>query len=269
MATPTSLDGLFRQYLKLRPLAPRSVTTYQTMWGLLPAGLRKAKLAEITAAQLAEATAGLSVKSRRYVLALLRGVFRLGIDLGAVRTNPAALVSSPRPSEHRPRIVTDDEFRAVYARADQRLRTCLVLARYGGLRHSEVTALRWADVDFPKAMIHVVGKGGKYRLVPMGPTVRAELTRQLAFAELRTPTVVADQYGQPWGLIRRDCQRVRKLAQVEHFRYHDLRASFLSELANKGMPMAQLKAIAGHSSIATTAKYYLEADLEAARRMVR
>lgn len=65
-------------------------------------------------------------------------------------------------------------------------------------------------------------------------------------------------------------QLVSCLAQVnlDHFSLHDLRRTCLTNLANRGLPMHQLKAYAGHTSITTTAKYYVGVSLEAMRAAV-
>ncbi len=57
-------------------------------------------------------------------------------------------------------------------------------------------------------------------------------------------------------------------AKLEHFSLHDLRRTCLTNLANRGLPMHQLKAYAGHTSIATTAKYYVGVSLEAMRAAI-
>ena len=44
----------------------------------------------------------------------------------------------------------------------------LELAYSCGLRSAEVVGLRLADVDFEQEAVHVLGKGGKERVVPLG-----------------------------------------------------------------------------------------------------
>ena len=57
-------------------------------------------------------------------------------------------------------------------------------------------------------------------------------------------------------------------AGLEHFSLHDLRRACLTNLANRGLPMHQLKAYAGHTSITTTAKHYVGVSIEAMRAAI-
>ncbi len=63
--------------------------------------------------------------------------------------------------------------------------------------------------------------------------------------------------------VQRQLDSALKKAELPHFGLHDLRRTCLTNLANRGFPMHQLKAYAGHSNIATTAKYYVGVSLEA------
>jgi len=63
--------------------------------------------------------------------------------------------------------------------------------------------------------------------------------------------------------VQRQLTAALTLAGLGHYGLHDLRRTCLTNLANRGFPMHQLKAYAGHSSITTTAKYYVSVSLEA------
>jgi len=63
--------------------------------------------------------------------------------------------------------------------------------------------------------------------------------------------------------VQRQLDTCLELAELEHVGLHDLRRTCLTNLANRGLAMHQLKAYAGHTSITTTAKYYVAVSLEA------
>ena len=49
--------------------------------------------------------------------------------------------------------------------------------------------------------------------------------------------------------------------------FHDLRKTFATRAAGSGVPMHELKAHLGHSSITTTAEYYTAIEEQAADRL--
>src|SRR6476646_6129369 len=60
-----------------------------------------------------------------------------------------------------------------------RNRTLVELVYSAGLRSAEAVGLDLADVDFERAQLHVRGKGGKERLVPLGEEAGHLLARYL------------------------------------------------------------------------------------------
>ena len=63
--------------------------------------------------------------------------------------------------------------------------------------------------------------------------------------------------------VQRQLDSALLSAELPHYGLHDLRRTCLTNLANRGFPMHQLKAYAGHANITTTAKYYVGVALEA------
>ena len=57
---------------------------------------------------------------------------------------------------------------ATATRSSLRNTAILELTYSCGLRSAEVVGLRLADVDFEQEAVHVLGKGGKERVVPLG-----------------------------------------------------------------------------------------------------
>ena len=61
--------------------------------------------------------------------------------------------------------------------------------------------------------------------------------------------------GQPMQDIKKKWQKIRLEINMPHLRLHDLRHSFASFMANKGIPVRLISELLGHSNIQTTLRY--------------
>ncbi|MCJ7729842.1 MAG: tyrosine-type recombinase/integrase [Sedimentisphaerales bacterium] len=64
----------------------------------------------------------------------------------------------------------------------------------------------------------------------------------------------------PWSNFTRDWRRILKKANVRFRRFHDLRATLPTVMARQGVPMPEVQRLMRHSSIQTTAEYYISVD---------
>src|SRR5439155_11406420 len=117
----------------------------------------------------------------------LRAFFKWADDEGELGTNPMLRVKPPRVPEQPVPIVSDDEIRRLLATcsgpdfADRRDQAILRMFMDTGARRDELASLRWQpgdpsrnDVDLDRAIVRVMGKGGRERLLPLGSkTIRA------------------------------------------------------------------------------------------------
>ena len=154
----------------------------------------------------------------------------------------------------------------------------MLLMYRAGLRVSEVCNLTVDDVDLEKGFIFVQGgKGDKDRVVPMDPELLDWCRRWVAekpeseyFICTQKGTRVLERffkkviprYAKQAGVYIRD-GREKKTPSC-----HTLRHCCLTELIEDGFTIQEVQAIAGHSSIITTAKY-LWARPEALARKIR
>jgi integrase/recombinase XerD len=117
---------------------------------------------------------GFGARSSARQLSALRGFFRFLVRERAIVEDPTALLDRPKSSRKLPRVLSLDEVRRLLSAPDsasERGRThaaMLHLMYATGLRVSELCALRIADLDLQRGLVSAHGKGGKYRLVPVG-----------------------------------------------------------------------------------------------------
>lgn len=134
----------------------------------------------------------------------------------------------------------------------------------GGLRRSEAAALQLGDYDAPTGALKVRGKGNKERLVYLPGAAGAALGDWLelrgdAAGALFVPVrksgaVVSGGQMTPCAIYKALAKRARQ-AGVAHFSPHDLRRTFVGDLLDRGADISTVQQLAGHASVATTARY--------------
>ena len=128
-----------------------------------------------------------------------------------------------------------------------------------GLRISEVTRLRVADLDSARMVIAVrQGKGRKDRLVPLSPRLLAVLRDYWLRARPAGWLFPGRDPVRPLhsANVQKLCQRiVTRLGLTKRVTPHTLRHSFATHLLEAGVDVRTLQAILGHADLTTTAGY--------------
>src|SRR5258708_3527439 len=137
-------------------------------------------------------------------------------------------------------------------------RAALMTCYAGGLRLSEVVALKIADLDSRRMVIHVHrGKGAKDRIVPLSTTL-LEMLRAY-YKAIRPPDwLFPGRYGHHLStrVIDHACLRVRRTLSIKtKLTVHTLRHAFATHLLDAGTNLRTIQMILGHSSIQSTAVY--------------
>jgi integrase len=185
-------------------------------------------------------------------------------------------VPRPSPATVAPRLVDDILMRALFSAArDPRLRLALALARYCGLRRSEVLRLRLADLDLDGGAVRVLGptKGHRARLAPLGPRGSEEARRYLAVYPVQPGKRSPEMVLFPGWTARAVTQQVRRLARRVGWKtakpgLHSLRATWCSELLGRGAPLHAVQEAGGWASLAAM-QHYAGAAPEAISRLSR
>jgi site-specific recombinase XerD len=143
-----------------------------------------------------------------------------------------------------------------------RNRALLELLYSGGLRSAEVVGLDLGDVDFDREAVHVHGKGGKDRVVPLGEEAAHHLARYLrdgrpALAKRAVDAMFLSARGR-----RLDTSTVRRLVRNPH----RLRHAFATHLLEGGADLRTIQELLGHASLSTT-QIYSHVDARRLRRV--
>ena len=138
-------------------------------------------------------------------------------------------------------------------------RMCLIMMYSCGLRVSEATRLKAADIDSRRMVVCVRGgKGDKDRNVPL-PTCTLELLREY-WAKHRPTTWLfpAKDPSQPIrpGAVRKCLQAALPEASIHKtVACHTLRHSYATHLLEQGVNLRSIQALLGHRSCRTTFIY--------------
>jgi site-specific recombinase XerD len=143
-----------------------------------------------------------------------------------------------------------------------RNRALLELLYSAGLRSAEAVGLDLGDVDFDREVVHVRGKGGKERVVPLGEEAALHLARYLqvgrpALADGANDALFVSARGR-----RLDTSTVRRLLRHPH----RLRHAFATHLLEGGADLRVIQELLGHSSLSTT-QIYSHVDARRLRRV--
>ena len=120
-----------------------------------------------------------------------------------------------------------------------------------GLRSAEAVALDLADVDFEQEALHVRGKGGKERVVPLGEVAALALSRYIRDWRPVLARGACDALFLSTRGRRLDTSTLRRLVPNPH----RLRHSYATHLLEGGADLRTIQELLGHSSLSTTQIY--------------
>ncbi len=210
---------------------------------------------------------GLSASSIQRKLSASRSFFRYLLSLKTVENNPFDAVSAPRHQRKLPRTLSVDELSALLEKHDGsdmeiRDRAILELLYSSGLRLSELRALDVSQVTAGDAMLRILGKGNKQRLVPIGgkamQALEEWLERRAGLVEQSEQALFINKNGKRLsqrGIQYRLNQWARKHGLGRSLHPHMLRHSFASHLLESSGDLRAVQELLGHSDISTTQIY--------------
>jgi len=172
--------------------------------------------------------------------------------------NPVKNIRSKPENNERIRFLSDDErarlFKACKASQWSKLHLLVLMAITTGARKSELLNLTFSDIDFERQTAYVqTSKNGQPRVLPLTNEVLAELNKfksqeaSLIFnSELKPDRPMC--FTKQW-------KKALVQAEIKDFRYHDLRHSCASLLAQSGASLLEIAEVLGHKQIQVTKRY--------------
>lgn len=197
----------------------------------------------------------------RYMTAL-GNVFTVALNEWEwVQENPLRKISKLSEPRGRVRFLNDEErehlLQACQASTSPHLLILVVLALSTGARHGELINLCWKDVDLERRVITLHDtKNKERRLLPLahyalqlmeGHSKLRNITSDLVFPSPLNPH-------NPWD-SRSAWEAALKRANIQNFRFHDLRHSCASYLAMNGASLAEIAEVLGHKTLQMVKRY--------------
>ena len=241
--------------------APNTVRTYELLLrrhilpelGTLALGrINPGALQKYADARMSQSAAS----TVRQELQILSGLFREAMRRDLADRNPVSLVRKPRLDNEIVRYLDPSEEKRLLEEAQEPLRSAILVALHSGLREEEEAALGWGDVRASEGILVIrKTKNRRVRVLPMNGTLRATLEAlprhpesPYVFTNRRTGTRYDRFNTRAW-------RRVLGRARIENFRWHDLRHTFGSRLAQAGRSILEIKELMGHSDVTVTLRY--------------
>lgn len=156
------------------------------------------------------------------------------------------------------------------ASSDVTLRDRLIVhfLLYTGTRVGELCSTRISDLDLLTGQLKIIGKGGKYREVPLRPDLVALIQDYLKSERAKnkhacSPYLFVSQRAE---CLNRDTintilEKVGEATKL-HLNPHLFRHTFCTRLIAAGVPISTVSKLAGHAGVDTTARYYINISRE-------
>ena len=186
-------------------------------------------------------------------LAAVRALLRFTLGAGRVPDGQPG----PRHARRLPEAPKAEEIDAVLDQVagDDALavrnRALLELVYSAGLRSREAVDLDLGDVDFEQEAVHVRGKGGKERVVPLGEEAAYRIRLYLEESRPELARGAEDALFLSARGRRLDTSTIRRLLPHPH----RLRHAFATHLLEGGADLRVIQELLGHSSLSTTQAY--------------
>ncbi len=245
----------------------RNLTAHLRWWSQRLGSYTLAKITPAMIAQQRDRLARDSLSGRaiapatvnRYLQAISHAFTVAVREWGWIENSPVPRVRRLKEPRGRVRFLSDDErwrlLDACRESDEPRLYPLVLLAVSTGARSGELRSLRWPDIDLERGMavLHHT-KNGERRAIPLAGPALEEMKQRSKVRRIDTDLVFANALGNT-PFPRKPWQRALQAAEIEDFRFHDLRHSAASYLAMSGATLAELAEILGHKTLAMVKRY--------------
>jgi len=212
-----------------------------------------------------------STKTLKRRLATVKSFFNYLYSFEKINDNPALHVKTPKIEKKLPNFISEDLIEELMNTPVEtpitnkidgiRDKAILELFYATGLRLNELLSLNICDVDEHEAMVKVMGKGSKERIVPIGNSALNSMNKYLE--EIGKSLNV--NFNDPIFINKKGKRLPKRTLQERIKKYlyrimgngsvHTLRHTFATHLMDRGADILTIKEFLGHSSLSSTQLY--------------
>ena len=208
-------------------------------------------------------------------LSSIKSFYRWLVVTGHISSSPAEVIQGPKQGKPLPRVIKQGDMERLLSvtlagknpgdisATDLRDQALLELLYAAGLRVSEASGLLCSQVFMDEALLRVIGKGSKERIVPLHKKACLALARYFnegrpALLKGPNPYVFLSSRGNPMSAnaVRAVFKRALGKAGLDlSLTPHAMRHSFATDLLAGGADLRSVQEMLGHASLSTTQIY--------------
>jgi integrase len=197
---------------------------------------------------------GTSASNANHYLKFIKSLFNRSVEWKWVPANPVKM-KPYKVNNRRVRFLSEQEFGRLMAELPPHLRVMAEFSVLTGLRRSNVTGLKWDNVDLERRLLWVSSenyKSGRDHGIPL-----SDRAIEILVGEKGSHCAYVFTYsGRPVHQVNTKAwKKALQRAGVQNFRWHDLRHTFASYHAMNGTPLLTLKALGGWQSLEMVNRY--------------
>ena len=284
----------FQNYLKLeRSLSENSIDAYihdvvklRQFIEISNLNISALEITEVHLQDFLEYINELNLKaySQARILSGLKAFFKYLLFEGIIENDPTILIEGPKLGRKLPDTLSFIEIETLFGAIDMstdsgmRNRAMLETLYSSGLRVSELTELKLANVYHDIGFLRIIGKGNKERLVPIGKEALKFI--RIYADEIRCHLEIKKGYENYLFLNRRGAKLsrvmiftiIKSLSKIiglnKNISPHTFRHSFATHLIEGGADLRAVQEMLGHESITTT-EIYTHLDRDYLKQVIR
>lgn len=242
-----SMKGVAEDTIRLKAIMRRPIAR----WSM--ANLSAARIAAYRDERLKAVSAGTVIRELAYLSAIINHARR---EWGINVPNPVQMVRKPQSPQARSRVLTDEEVSKLLqaleptGRRSHWTKPIVQLALATAMRRGELLSVRWENIDLIGRTAFLPDtKNGDSRTVPLSTAavqVLVGLPRHISGVVFPLKAFTLD------AAFKRGLRR----AGLEGVRFHDLRRTAITRMAEKLPNVIELAAVSGHKSLMVLKRYY-------------
>lgn len=185
----------------------------------------------------------------------IKTAFRMAVDNNYLLKNPCQNIKKFPVKNYSVRYLKPDEEERLFKVLPEYLKGIVIVALNTGLRKSNILELRWEQINFDFNFIEVLeNKGNKHLLIPLNEKL-IQFFNNKPDMERKGYIFINPETGLPYKDIKKAWSTALEKANIENFRFHDLRHTVGTRLAEQLVPVNVIKELLGHSDVHTTMRY--------------
>lgn len=253
-----SMKGAEEDTIRLKAMMRKPIAR----WSM--ANLSAVRIATFRDQRLKEVSAGTVIRELAYLSAIINHARR---EWGINVPNPVQMVRKPQSPQARSRVLTEEEVSRLLqalepaGRQSHWTKPAVQLALATAMRRGELLSLRWEHVDLQGRTAFLPDtKNGDSRTVPLSSwavQVLTGLPRHISGVVFPVKAFTLD------AAFKRGLRR----AGLENVRFHDLRRTAITRMAEKLPNVIELAAVSGHKSLMVLKRYYRPTAAELAQKL--